>query len=495
MMNSDHLIESSDPPQQHTPSSSGLHHRDVRGDASSSDGHATLPIPHPTNGGANNNVNVGMLGSSPLSPTTPRKRFVRSSSGDGGDGDVRIDVDDKNRKAQGGRAGRGHVNYGKRRRKKGNVDNAVLGAMICVVSFVVGFAWMHFARDESSRTAPRLRRASESELGRWRPRDRPVEKQQQRQQPDDKRQPAKRDGNSLLIPRFDARRFVKTWEKNARNAALQQAGGALPQSIHLEGWNVPVAFRSFPYARQTHGPIKNLDSDYGGLTYHSVKNREVFARTIPEDDDDEAVPGAFDPDTIYPDDDLRKRNKRRKGQGRYPNVDTDGKRILRKHGASYEEVKTYYDDDNVHVLPKANDGKTRKPRACRKQELSQMYFPNCNAFHEHDLGRPFDDPALFEHPRPENEMYRKYLAHGYYRDVWIMEDGPWIWPDRYPKEKDGVTIKYGVEDEKRTAEMVAKAYRSTALKTLQMKHPYTDEHLEEVQNEAIIMERLTSSPP
>jgi hypothetical protein len=42
--------------------------------------------------------------------------------------------------------------------------------------------------------------------------------------------------------------------------------------------------------------------------------------------------------------------------------------------------------------------------------------------------------------------------------------------------------------------MVARAYRSAALKTLQMKHPYTDEHLEEVLNEAVIMERLTASP-
>ena len=42
--------------------------------------------------------------------------------------------------------------------------------------------------------------------------------------------------------------------------------------------------------------------------------------------------------------------------------------------------------------------------------------------------------------------------------------------------------------------MVTKAYRSTALKILQMRHPYSDEHFEEVQLEAIIMERLTKSP-
>lgn len=42
--------------------------------------------------------------------------------------------------------------------------------------------------------------------------------------------------------------------------------------------------------------------------------------------------------------------------------------------------------------------------------------------------------------------------------------------------------------------MVSKSYRSAALKTLQMKHKYNEDHFEEVQTEAIIMERLTRSP-
>lgn len=75
-----------------------------------------------------------------------------------------------------------------------------------------------------------------------------------------------------------------------------------------------------------------------------------------------------------------------------------------------------------------------------------------------------------------------------------MEDGPWIWPSQYPKEKHQKLKKYGVEDEERTSEMVTKAYRSTALKTFQMKHPFESDHFEEVQLEAIIMERMTKSP-
>jgi len=51
-----------------------------------------------------------------------------------------------------------------------------------------------------------------------------------------------------------------------------------------------------------------------------------------------------------------------------------------------------------------------------------------------------------------------------------------------------------VRDKERTTELVAKAYRSAALKTFKMKHKYSEEHFEEIQTEAVIMERLTRSP-
>jgi hypothetical protein len=78
------------------------------------------------------------------------------------------------------------------------------------------------------------------------------------------------------------------------------------------------------------------------------------------------------------------------------------------------------------VWPKTNDGKARKPRLFWKTETSSLYFPTCNNFHENDLGKAYDDPLVLERPRPKNEPYVKYLNHVYYRDVWILEDGPWI---------------------------------------------------------------------
>ncbi|KAL7544377.1 hypothetical protein ACHAWF_007762, partial [Thalassiosira exigua] len=225
-----------------------------------------------------------------------------------------------------------------------------------------------------------------------------------------------------------------------------------------------------------------------------------LAREIPEDGDgpDRVTPGGFDPSAVAPREDLKRRNKKKKKDpGNYPRLDGKGRKVM--HGgkdATYAELVAHYDDDEVNVYAEANDPKVRAPRACVSTEFSGYYFPSCNNFHERgDVGRVYDDPAQMIRQRPENEAYVKYLSHGYFRDVWVLEDGPWIWPDRYPKEKDYQPSRtFGVEDEGRTNELVAKAYRSTVLKTFQMKHEFEDDHFEEVQLEAIIMERMKKSP-
>ncbi|KAL9182905.1 hypothetical protein ACHAXT_004184 [Thalassiosira profunda] len=451
MMASEHDI---DPSSQE--GGGGLHHRDAAHHESSS-----------TNGGGLA-VAVG-------APPRTRKRRSRDRINVGG-GHVRIDVDDN------------YAKYGKRRVKRKTLlqGNATFVA-ICVGSFVLGFAWMHYARDATAPDPrPQLRHPDDANPRLWKPRQPANDGTSDKQMPAD-RQQQRRNRFDLRIPRFDRDRYVQKH----------------PQAIELEGWNAPVAFRSFPYARQTHGPIKNIDSDYGGLTYHSLKNEAVFARVIPErlevvddDEDDGVVPGAFDPDSIYPEQSLHRRNrKRKKTSGGYPNLDSRGRKVLRSDYTK-DELQKHYDDDTVKILPRANDGKTKEPRACQKAAFSQLYFPTCNDFHERMVGRAFDDPEQLVHPRPEHELYVKYLAHGYYRDVWVVEDSPWIWPDRYPKEKEQMSDKkkYGVEDEERTNEMARKAYRSVVLKTLQMKHPYNPEQFEEVRLEAVIMERLTQSP-
>lgn len=467
MMNSDHLPE---PDPLH--GSPRLHHRETAANANGQQFHS--------NGrGSSSGSDVPITSTTPPA-SSPRKRR-QMNFWDRTSGHLRLNVNDDNNYAK----------YGKKRVKKiTQLQNFIFWGAIGIASFVLGFAWKYFTSDHSS-SKPHLRHTDSQP---WKPRGTPANPYAELSDRDNKKGDNKKAPLELLIPRFDTRRYVSSWEKNMKNAA-QELGKKHPKSIALEGWNSPIAFRTFPYVRRTHGPIKNLDSDYGGLTFHSVRNEKFFGRVIPEDKDDDEdgiVPGGFDPDSIYPEQSLTQRNRKRKGT--YPEYRSDGKKVLAKD-ASYRELAKYYDDDQVQVLRRANDFKTREPRVCEKPEFSHLYFPNCNHFHEHDLGRVFDDPEVMVNPRPENEVYRKYLAHGFYRDVWIMEDPPHIWPSRYPEEKEQISAqKYGVLDEARTSEMIPKAYRSTALKTLQMKHPFEAEHFEEVQLEAIVMERMTKSP-
>ncbi|KAL7540176.1 hypothetical protein ACHAXR_009931 [Thalassiosira sp. AJA248-18] len=469
MMKSEHLNESDSHENR-------LHHRETASHHVHND--AVDQQYPPSNGHGSSN------GPTTVPPPSPKTRKRRSMNfWEKTSGHLRIDVNDN------------YAKYGKKRVKKNmRLQSYIFLGTICIVSFVLGFIWRKYFAGEDLRSTPHLRHHVSDTTPQWKPHTHktppnPYSKLESKQQQlnDNK--------NKLLIPRFDTRRYIASWEKNERNAALGQIGIKHPKSISLEGWNFPIAFRSFPYARQIHGPIKNLDSDYGGLTYHSVKNEEIFGRVIPKDEEDYIVPGGFDPDSIEPEQSLKKRNaKRKETSGAYPNFDSNGKETLHED-ATFEELRKYYDDDNVNVVRKANDGVTKEPRACQNAEFSHFYFPTCNNFHERDVGRAYDDPEKLVNQRPENELYVKYLAHGYYRDVWVMEDSPWIWPSRYPKEKHQKSSKkYGVENEERTSELVTKAYRSTAMKTLQMRHPFNDEQFEEVQLEAVIMERMTKSP-
>jgi len=488
-MNSDHQLHDTEPLDN---PNGGLHHRDnvtIRSGSAGSNGSNT-----------NGNNHSSSQHGTPTRSTTNNKRKIKKAVGFWD----RVNHHYLRRTTR-SINNSNYAKYGKKKRSRHNVDKLqtlLFWGVVCMVSFVFGFAWKHFTTSVGNghNIHPQLRHTADNKVP-----SNPYAKlnEQQKQQHKtqhyntnnnyNKQQQHQANINSLVIPRFDTRQYMNS--KNQQH----------PQSVLLEGWNHPFAFRSFPYAKQTHGPIiKNIDSDYGGLSYHSLRNEDVFARVIlPADNDndslsdgDNVIIGAFDPDNIDTTSTaLKSRNRKRKRTtGSYPQYKSDGTKVLNDE-TNQAELTSYYNDDSVTILPKSNDYKKGQPRACKKPEFAYNYFPSCNAFHEHNLGRVYDDPADIVHPRPEHETYKKYLAHGFYRDVWIMEDSPWIWPQQYTKEKEYIqTQTFGVEDEKRTNEMIPKAYRSTALKTFQMKHPFTDEHWEEVQLEAIIMESMTKSP-
>lgn len=403
-----------------------------------------------------------------------------------------------------GRAGdENFEKYGKRSAKV--LRNRLLFCALCLASFVFGASVVMF-RHSPPATAPKLRNRKNEAL--QRDRDRPVgmdRRSPHRHEVSDKNRGSwwydpksdekqeETNNNRLSIQRFDRRQFLTSYERETAQAAARQIDRKHPQSVQFNTWAASAAFRGFPRAKQTHGAIKkSVDPDYGTITYKTIRNSTPFERKV----EDESA-SALESSAIKGTQNLKTRNRNRKRDKQYPNYNQKGEKLMDQNvdsGDLEDELTNFYDDDRVHIESKANDGKTYKPRACQEQSWAREYNPTCNAFHQMDLGRPYDDPEKLLKPRPDNELNMNYIDHGYYRDVWITEDNPWLWPDQYRQEKLVPAKKYGVLHEERTSKLVAKAYRSSALKTLQMKHEYDSDSFEEVQLEAVIMERMTYSP-
>lgn len=100
---------------------------------------------------------------------------------------------------------------------------------------------------------------------------------------------------------------------------------------------------------------------------------------------------------------------------------------------------------------------------CRRANFEALYFPTCNnGFHDVDLSRDYDPHVLGAVDLSYFDSY--VFAHGYYRDAWML------------KRPDTAIDKGGV------------------LKTLRLKHNFDIEAFGGIQKDALVMERLTSSP-
>lgn len=415
------------------------------------------------NGGISND-NGNSNGSGGLYSTGKIRHRPRQTDTWNNGGHLRINVNDN------------YVKYGNKRSTSQikRTRRLVLGGVVGIASIFGWLAWKHYFHNGSSSFTTQYTPVT---YHNWKPHI--------------------ATGDEHSIPLQDKpfialkiHQFISSRDYNTK-WAVRRVGKIYPQSIYLEQWNAPIAIRSFPFARQI-SPMKNLDSDYGSLTFQTIRNQEDFARVILKDEEDHIIaPGAFDPGTIDPEAGSQEGENPR----HYPEYSSDGKKIWIE-GATYEDLKHYYDDDSINVLPYANEDKKKGPRACISPEFSTLYFPTCNNFHEHGILRAFDDPEITAHPRPGHEIYTKYLASGYYRDAWLTEDSPWIWPNRYAREKQQQLSSeiYDVLDNEKTDEMILKGYRSAVLKTLRLVHNYDDESFHEMRLEAIIMERMTKSP-
>ena len=105
----------------------------------------------------------------------------------------------------------------------------------------------------------------------------------------------------------------------------------------------------------------------------------------------------------------------------------------------------------------------RLQKKCRAPNFASLYFPTCNSFHEWDLARDYD---RVEHS--DLSYYDSYMfAHGYYRDAWMLKHA-----DSNETTKSNNSI----------------------LKTLRFKHDFSIKDYFGIQKDALVMERLTSSP-
>lgn len=105
----------------------------------------------------------------------------------------------------------------------------------------------------------------------------------------------------------------------------------------------------------------------------------------------------------------------------------------------------------------------RLDKECRTPNFASLYFPTCNSFHELDLARDYDrvEPS-------ELSYYDSYLfAHGYYRDAWMLNHA----------------------DSKETTKS-----NNSILKTLRFEHDFSIKDYFGIQKDALVMERLSSSP-
>lgn len=414
----------------------------------------------------------------PRHPNTP----PRNKSGKARAGEVRLDIRSDSTDSS---INFNYAKYGKKKKrlkKKRRCSLFIVFIAVCLVYLFVVIAWSGSSREGAAKSS-----AVDSSLRQYNNNDPQQDSnniQQRRENPHFKMrlghppEPPKKEDKDVASHQTKYKEITKT-----------------PQTVNLN--DLTKSTSSKKAYLQKHSKYDEKSKDYGGIEYHLLNND--FHREINNKES-----RAFDADSIASSTDTEPlksslSNYIKGVKGNYPQYKLSEGMVPMKQkaeDASYLELKHYYDDDHVEVFRRQNDGKTEKPRACREAEFADFYFPTCNDFHEIDVGRPYDDPEEMAKPRPENQLAKvRYLDHGYYRDVWVVEDNPWIWPNQYAKEKDSKPKdKLGVIHEKGTAEMIPKAYRTMVLKTLRYAHKRNQDSFEEVQLEAIIMERMAKSP-
>ncbi|CAB9518340.1 receptor-like [Seminavis robusta] len=141
-------------------------------------------------------------------------------------------------------------------------------------------------------------------------------------------------------------------------------------------------------------------------------------------------------------------------------------RTIRPNDAKqyHEMKKTEYANDKVHISKRHwfDDELVDEEAECRRPNWEKLHFPVCNAFHEMDLSRHYDS-ILAQRSGDSQPGDSVYISHGYFRDVFTVTQ---------PQVNSSAVLK------------VARL----------SKHEMNYRAMFNARRDALIMERLTSSP-
>ena len=223
----------------------------------------------------------------------------------------------------------------------------------------------------------------------------------------------------------------KVVASSAREQQQQTSGRLQPRMLSLE-------FETYYHRKSSRG-VKPLDVNHENVLLTSIRRLPRYeSRDIPTSD-------RFV--TIYPDDD--------EYMDRLESV-----KKSKKYGRTGREPL---------------EDKDCKPR----HEWQKGAFPNCNILHEYELGAlsGMFGRAVRKKLRKregDGDELVKYLAHGYWRDVWLVSKASGSFETEYDKESEF--------DEE-----------ITVLKTLRYRHDFTDRNYDRHRKDALATERLSKS--
>ena len=161
---------------------------------------------------------------------------------------------------------------------------------------------------------------------------------------------------------------------------------------------------------------------------------------------------------------------------------------------SSDRFVTPYPDDDDYIDRVENVKKSKKYRRNEREPLEDKEckprhkwqegaFPNCNVLHEYELGKLSGvfGRALrkkLKKNEGDGDELVKYLAHGYWRDVWLLSKASGSFETKYHDRDDSSEFDEEI----------------TVLKTLRYRHDFTDRNYDRHRKDALASERLSKSP-